>query len=223
MTSDHLSDPPLSPEAGALPSEAQRRAFTRAKWIILILVALVAVGLDQWSKHWAQTELQHRPHRRITVVEGYFNFSYVRNPGAAWGFLAKADESFRKPFFIGISVAAMVFILYLFIKLEVGQYLMLYALALVMGGALGNFIDRLRYNYVVDFIDVHLEQRFRWPTFNVADIAISIGVVLLFAEMLLMPILYRRRQRAFGLAGAPDAAASDNSPAASSDEETGER
>jgi len=165
----------------------------RGKWLALPIIVLICCGVDQWSKHWAQHDLQHRPGRRVTVVDGYLAMSYVRNPGAAWGFLARTHEDFRRPFFIGISLVAMFFILYLFRRLEPGQRMMMIALSLVMGGAVGNFIDRLRYNYVVDFIDFHIRRSFKWPTFNVADIAITVGVVLLFFEMFVLPRLRRPR------------------------------
>jgi len=181
------SQPPALPSRGPLP--------WRGKWLVLLGVTLAVVALDQWSKRWAHQDLRQRAGRRMVLVEGYLDLAYVRNPGAAWGFLARADESFRRPFFVAISVVAMGFILYLFRRLERGQILLLWALSLVMGGAVGNFIDRLRQNYVVDFIDFHVEQRFKWPTFNVADIAISIGVGLLLLEMFLLPWLRRRGAR----------------------------
>ena len=196
-----------SPAPASKPADASNPAAWRGKWVALAVVTLVSVSADQWSKHWAQTDLQHRVTRRVTLVEGYLAFSYVRNPGAAWGFLARADERFRRPFFICVSIAAMLFILHLFYKLERGQTVMLSALSLVMGGAIGNFIDRLRYDYVVDFIDFHVKQHFRWPTFNVADIAITVGVFFLFFEMFATPWLARRRQRAAAAAGPPTASA----------------
>jgi len=167
----------------------------RGKWLVLLVTVLLLGGIDQWTKQWAQDDLQHRPGRRVTVVDGYLALTYVRNPGAAWGFLARSHENFRRPFFIGVSVVAMFFILYLFRRLEPGQHLMMIALSLVMSGAVGNFIDRLRYNYVVDFIDCHIRHRFKWPTFNVADIVITIGVVLLFLEMFVLPWVRRRAIR----------------------------
>lgn len=179
--------PPVSPEAA--------RRFRRTRWLVLVLVVLVIAGLDQWSKHWADQSLRLNHGGRITVLDDYFAFSYVRNPGAAWGFLARADERFRQPFFVGVSVLAMVFIFFLHRRLEPGQYWTLAALSLVMGGAVGNFIDRLRFRYVIDFIELHFRHRYRWPTFNVADIAITAGVLLLFLEMFLGPWLRRRRAR----------------------------
>lgn len=181
---------------GAEAQAGAARAFARTKWVVLLAVVLVVVAADQLTKHWAHEELQRQPGGRITVIEGYAAFAYIRNPGAAWGFLARAKESFRQPFFLSISVLAMLFILYIHWRLEPGQLLLLVALSLVMGGAIGNFIDRLRFNFVVDFIKVHYRHRYEWPTFNVADIAITVGVILLFAEMLLGPYLRRRRLRA---------------------------
>jgi signal peptidase II len=188
-----------APERAAEPPQ---RAW-HGKWLALALVTLVVCALDQCTKHWAQNSLQPRPGRRIVLVEGYLALSYVRNPGAAWGFLARSNESFRRPFFIGISLLAMGFILYLFRRLERGQLMLMTALSLVMGGAIGNFIDRIRYNYVVDFVDFHVKHRFKWPTFNVADVAITVGVVLLFIEMFVLPRLRRRQARTVQPAPAP--------------------
>lgn len=191
-----------APGTEPVPAPERRHAW-HGKWLALLLITLVVCALDQCTKHWAQHDLQVRPGRRIVLVEGYLALSYVRNPGAAWGFLARSNESFRRPFFIGISVLAMGFILYLFRRLERGQLLLMTALSLVMGGAIGNFIDRLRYNYVVDFVDFHVGHRFKWPTFNVADVAITVGVVLLFVEMFVLPRLRRRRAGAVQPAAAP--------------------
>jgi signal peptidase II len=166
------------------------------KWVVLLAVTLLISGLDQWSKHWAEVDLRREPGARVTIVEDYLAFSYVQNPGAAWGFLARANESFRKPFFFSISIAAMIFILFIHSRLEPGQYFLLWALSLVMGGAVGNFVDRFRYNYVVDFIEFHVRDRFKWPTFNVADMAITAGVILLFLEMFIAPLILRRRKAA---------------------------
>jgi signal peptidase II len=192
QASEHQPGPGQSPP----PPVAAPAPPWRGKWLALAIITVVCVGLDQGTKHWAQTDLQHRLTRHVTLIDGYLKLSYVRNPGAAWGFLARSHRSFRRPFFIGISIVAMLFILYLFRRLEPGQRLMMTALSLVMGGAIGNFIDRIRFNYVVDFIDFHVQRRFKWPTFNVADIAITVGVALLFLEMFVLPRLRRRRQRA---------------------------
>jgi signal peptidase II len=203
------SSPSSSPSLFSPGGSAGAQGPWPAKWIGLVLITLLVTVLDLGSKEWAQQDLQQRITRRMVLIEGYLNFSYVRNPGAAWGFLAQADDAFRRPFFIAISLVAMAFIFYLFLRLERGQWLLMTALALVMGGAVGNFVDRLRYNYVVDFIDFHIRHHFRWPTFNVADIAITVGVILLFIEMF---FLQRYREQALAqqanAGGAPTAPAS---------------
>lgn len=179
-------------EAGA-PAPAGASRMGSGKWLVLVAIALVVCVTDQASKAWAQDDLYHRPGQIITLVRDYVAFRYVENPGAAWGFLSGADASFRRPFFICISLAAMVFILSIFLRLQPGQRMMLLSLSLILGGAIGNFIDRLRHDYVVDFIRLHWGRRFYWPTFNVADVAISIGVFLLLLEMFFGPWWMRRR------------------------------
>lgn len=206
-----------SPEGDGLPSPQMRlptgaAAFRRTKWIVLLALVLLVMALDQWSKDWAHQALRLDHGGRVTVIADYFALSYVRNPGAAWGFLARSSESFRQPFFVAISVVAMIFILYLHFRLEPGQYLLLVALSLVLGGAVGNFIDRLRFRFVVDFIELHYQNRFKWPTFNVADIAITLGVILLLAEMLFGPHLRRRRDSSAGGPAASIPAAEDGLP-----------
>ncbi|MCK6550012.1 signal peptidase II [Myxococcota bacterium] len=119
----------------------------------------------------------------VQVVDGFWNWRYVENPGAAWGLLAGASDSIRVPFFIIVSLAAIVFILTFFRKLPDDQHLLVVSLSLVFGGAIGNFIDRLHLNYVIDFIDWYVGAS-HWPTFNFADAAITSGVVLLMLQWL---------------------------------------
>ena len=128
----------------------------------------------------------HHPVRegRSIVFDNFWSFVYAENPGAAWSFLRDAPEYFRTPFFLIVSLAAMVFIVVYFRKTADNQWLLRLALALVFGGALGNFFDRVRLGYVIDFIDWHWYSRYTWPTFNVADSAITIGVVIMAADML---------------------------------------
>lgn len=123
--------------------------------------------------------------RRVTVVDNFFHFRYTRNPGAAFGFLAKFDESFRRPFFILVSLLAIGIIFWLFRSVEDNQHLLIWSLSLIVGGAIGNFIDRVAYGWVIDFIDWHYYREFTWPTFNIADTAISIGVGLMALELVL--------------------------------------
>ena len=115
----------------------------------------------------------------MAVVPHFFNLTYVRNTGAAFGLLSKAPESFRIPFFIIIPLVALTIIVLIFKKTQETQLLMITALSLILGGAIGNFIDRLRFNYVIDFLDFHWFNKYHWPAFNVADSTIVVGVALL--------------------------------------------
>lgn len=122
--------------------------------------------------------------REVVVIDGYFDFQYTRNPGAAFGILADSDESFRKPFFILISIAAVVMILVLLRGVLFSQQILLWGLGLIAAGAIGNFIDRIRFGYVIDFIVWKYTDAHRWPTFNVADALLCVGVGLMVIEII---------------------------------------
>ncbi|RKG61803.1 signal peptidase II [Corallococcus sp. AB011P] len=124
-----------------------------------------------------------RPYR---FIEDYWHFRYVENPGAAWGMFSNLPETARKAFFHVVSLVALGFILTLYRKTEPSQKGVRVALALITGGALGNFVDRLIRGYVIDFIDWHWRNQpgMRWPTFNVADAAICVGVALMLLDSL---------------------------------------
>ncbi len=149
----------------------------KSKYIILICLAGLVITLDQISKLYIAHHFEL--HESVTVIPHFFNFTYVRNTGAAFGLLSKAPESFRIPFFIIIPLVALTIIVLIFKKTQETQLLMITALSLILGGAIGNFIDRLRFNYVIDFLDFHWFQKYHWPAFNVADSTIVVGVVLL--------------------------------------------
>lgn len=122
--------------------------------------------------------------REIEVIPGYWDYQYTRNPGAAFSFLADADSSFRKPFFIGVSALAVVIIFWILVGVKLRQQLLIWSLSLVCSGAIGNLIDRVRFEYVIDFIVWKYTDAYRWPTFNLADAFICIGVGLMVIEMI---------------------------------------
>lgn len=127
-------------------------------------------------------------HREVVIVPGFWNHIYVQNFGAAWGIFSEQNESFRRPFFTIVPILAVVIVLFMFRSLRSDQHIMIVSLSLIVSGAIGNFIDRVRYGYVIDFIDWYItlggEER-HWPTFNIADVAISIGVGLMALEIVL--------------------------------------
>jgi len=125
--------------------------------------------------------------RIVEVLPHVWHFRFARNRGAAFGLMNDMDPRYRRTFFIGVSLLAVVLILMIFRKVGPGQLLTAISLSLILSGALGNFIDRVRLHYVIDFIDWHWKDVYHWPTFNIADSAITVGVVLLFLEMLFGP------------------------------------
>ena len=122
--------------------------------------------------------------KATTVIPGFLSFNYAENPGAAWSFLADASPKFRYWFFTLISVFAVLFLLALAVNQKREDFLPICAYGLILGGAIGNFIDRQKTNYVIDFIDMYIGSS-HWPTYNVADIGISVGVSLLLLVMFL--------------------------------------
>jgi signal peptidase II len=133
-----------------------------------------------------------RRHRHnIVVIDGFFDLRYVENCAAAFGMVENLPEKVRYPFFLVVSFLAVLFIPYLYWKTPADQKLMLYALPFVLSGAVGNLIDRLIYRYVIDFISWYIiigsnenERRYQWPTFNIADAAIVVGIGLMVLQMI---------------------------------------
>lgn len=150
------------------------RKFAMLKWLWLSLLAVV---LDQVSKIAVDSSMQL--YESIPLMP-YFNLTYVHNTGAAFSFLSEAG-GWQRWFFavlaLGISAVLSVWLT----RLKDHETLLAVALALILGGAIGNLIDRLAYGYVIDFLDVYYNDR-HWPAFNIADSAITLGVALMLAE-----------------------------------------
>ncbi len=150
-----------------------------AAW--LGLAAVIAV-LDLWTKHLATINLElYRP----VPVTDWLNMTLAHNTGAAFSFLADGD-GWQRIFFIVVASVISVFLLVWMWRLPLQARALPAALALVLGGAIGNLVDRATLGYVVDFIDVHYAG-WHWPAFNLADSAIVIGVGLMMIESLLPP------------------------------------
>ena len=147
---------------------------------VFFVTLLLVVGLDQISKLYISSVMPL--HSSYPVIDGFFNITYVRNPGAAFGLFANASPMFRSLFLIVVSVAAIVMILWFLAKNRSGGIMLTLSLSLILGGAVGNLADRIRCGDVVDFLDFYIASA-HWPAFNVADSAISVGAVLLIIEM----------------------------------------
>jgi len=142
-------------------------------------IAAVVLVLDQLTKVAAVDYFAQQMEVRLAP---FLSLVMVHNTGAAFGFLGSAS-GWQNLFFIVVAVVACVVILWMTARLETKDSLIAIGLMLVLGGALGNVIDRLAHGYVIDFIDVHY-QTWHWPAFNVADSAITIGAVLLLFDAL---------------------------------------
>lgn len=144
------------------------------KYKTLLLVSLTVVVLDQLTKALITHYLYL--HQSIEVINGFFNITYIRNPGAAFSLFRDSNEIFRKLFLIGVSIVALIVVFLVYRKIENNLPYRI-ALSLIAGGAVGNLTDRIRFGEVIDFLDVYVG-RYHWPAFNVADSAITIGVFL---------------------------------------------
>lgn len=120
--------------------------------------------------------------RQIDVMGSWFKYVYAENTGAAFGFLKEAPPKVRDGIFFSLTVVVLLAILGLIVRIEARHRMVLVALTAILAGAVGNFVDRIRYGYVIDFIDMFLGS-YHWPTYNVADIGISCGVVLLMLDI----------------------------------------
>lgn len=204
-----------------LTPEASR---TKIYSLVCLLIMLIgSVGLDQVSKLHAQEELMKWSHETdLTQYQGQrvplyafgdpvgapdkfylaFATNYVRNLGAAWGALSNLPDHIRVPFFYSVTVLAVIIIGVYMRATPAHHRFAVFALGLILSGALGNFLDRVQHGFVIDFIDVRwniLGWRYDFPNFNVADSAITVGVMLLTFDMLVLETLRRKAGDTYGL------------------------
>ena len=145
--------------------------------LIWLLLSAVVIGLDQWSKHWVLTTLPE--YTEVPVIDGFWNWYRAYNTGAAFSFLSDAG-GWQTWFFTALAVAVCALLAYWLSRTARGDWRAALPYSLIVGGALGNVIDRLIHGHVVDFIQWHWRNHY-WPSFNVADSAIvcgAIGIVL---------------------------------------------
>jgi len=174
----------------------------RPSFIFFGVLAALSLLADILTKAWAEIVLSKRTllDPAVKIVDGHLSLTLAYNRGGAWGLLQNASEAVRKPFFLIVSIAAIAFIVSLYGRLGHGQRALKWGLPLVLGGALGNLSDRITRSSVIDFIDYRaswigsmnefIARLFgnwtvtdHWPTFNVADISICIGVGLMAVDM----------------------------------------
>jgi signal peptidase II len=149
-----------------------------------VLIVLAVVALDQLTKRAVQRAIGL--HETRSVIDGVLSLTHGRNPGIAFGVLSEGSLPFQAVALTVLGLLAVVALSIYALKVPPAQRLRLTALSLVIGGAIGNLIDRVRYGSVVDFIHVYWRTH-QWPDFNVADSAISVAVVLLILEGFVSP------------------------------------
>jgi len=155
---------------------------TSIRYLLLGLLSLAIVVLDQVTKvHVMETM---RLHESIPVISNFFSITYIRNPGAAFGFLSSSSSSFRFVFFGLTSIFAVGLLCTILVRMPKDDWMGRLSVAGILGGAIGNLLDRLRYGEVIDFLDFYING-YHWPAFNVADSAITVGVVFLILHFAL--------------------------------------
>jgi signal peptidase II len=155
-----------------------------AKSRFFLITLVLTLGLDQLTKYWIIGEFHYG--ERLSVIPGLFELTHVRNPGGAFSLFANGTIVERMFFFVGMTLVAIVLLLVFFRRLEPEMRLTAASLGGILGGALGNLADRLVHREVIDFLDFHIGSYY-WPTFNLADSFIVVGVAILMIEMFFEP------------------------------------
>lgn len=150
----------------------------RLPYIFLVIAIL---GLDRWTKVLIQSRFDLN--QSVSVIDGLFNITYVQNTGVAFGIFSSVSSPAKSVLLSAFTVLAAIIVVVYSLRSSVRNRLLQVALSLIFGGALGNLYDRLAYGYVVDFLEFFIRS-YHWPSFNIADSAISTGVVLLALEIM---------------------------------------
>jgi signal peptidase II len=159
-----------------------------SRYLLLALLGVMIVVVDQVTKYWIMQSM--RLHESIPIIPNLFSLTYIRNPGAAFGLLAGSSNAFRMVFFGITSLFALALLGTILLRLPEKDWMGQLSIAGILGGAIGNLIDRLRFGEVIDFLDVYVES-YHWPAFNVADSAITVGVACL-----IMHFAFERKETA---------------------------
>jgi len=180
-----------------------RTPRSRKALLLCLVASAVLTAADLGTKHWALGRLsqpsshgsdpacepdeygrirQQRTQRPpVVLIDNYLEFRYAENCGAAFGFMRDMPSLVRKGVFYIAAFGAVVLLLWMFVTGR-GGTLFAWSVPLIIGGAIGNFVDRVRFGYVVDFIRFHLNDQWAYPTFNIADAWITIGVALILID-----------------------------------------
>ncbi|MEN8152634.1 MAG: signal peptidase II [Acidobacteriota bacterium] len=145
-----------------------------------ILITGLIIIIDQISKFIIKSNFQLYEH--LDIIDNFFRIFYIKNSGAVWGLFSNQKDSIIPVILTILSITALLVVIYIFLKTKPQCKLELVSLSFISGGAIGNIIDRIMQGYVVDFIEIYIKS-YRWPTFNIADSFISIGILLLIISI----------------------------------------
>ncbi len=151
----------------------------KKKYLLIFSLIILA---DQVSKWIIKSQFADNPYKVITVIKDFFAIRYVENQGAVWGIFSNTPHTIIPKIITGLSIIALLLVGYFFLKIESKCMWELLSLSFIIGGAVGNIADRLIQGYVVDFIDCVIIN-YHWPTFNIADMFISVGVGILIISI----------------------------------------
>ncbi len=166
----------------------------KQRYLILFSLSGLILALDQLLKHVVHFRWQNQVEQPL--ISGFLTGVLKQNNGFAFGFLQQAPKELQDIFFIAVPAFALVLIVLIFIKLQDDQMLTSIALTTIFSGAIGNLLDRIKYGYVVDFLQFHWQGKPTFPAFNVADISILVGVILMFINTLRQNSKVKRGERA---------------------------
>ena len=150
------------------------------KYLQLLLISNILIILDQITKFWVTLHIPM--HYSISVIEGFFSITHIRNAGVAFGLFAGYESEYKALFFIVISTIAIIAILCIFHQTPDDKRAVRFGLILIFSGAIGNLIDRIVHKEVIDFLDFFY-RGFHWPSFNIADSCITIGVSFMIFDL----------------------------------------
>lgn len=150
--------------------------------MILIIFSVSIFILDQITKYFIYSNMKLGD--SISVLGDFFRITFTRNYGGAFSILSNMSSNFRTPFFLAVSILTIILIIVFYKKIVKTSKSAEVSFGLILGGAFGNLIDRIRWGNIVDFLDFGISSNVRWPVFNVADSSICIGVAILFVLMM---------------------------------------
>ncbi len=168
-------------DSATMPGPPARRDLAIHRIVYALIVVLIFAG-DQITKHIVQDSIAHGT--VITVIPGFFNLIHTENSGIAFSLFSGASSSWKVVLLIGVSLALLLTVVVVALKSRQMNWQTGVGLALIVGGASANLLDRIRFGQVVDFLDVYYRS-YHWPTFNVADSAIVVGAGLLLLDILI--------------------------------------